>query len=85
MQLFLQSNHINSFEKKLQKKMFLVGDEFSEFIERLNISIPKEVLVVVFTSVYIGLVKYSYTSEDELDIEKLQTISLKSSYRVLLK
>lgn len=71
MQLILPSNHINSFEKKLQENMlFLVGDEFSEFIERLNISIPKEVLVVVLTSVYIGLVKYSYTSEDELDIEK---------------
>ncbi|WP_166626414.1 TetR/AcrR family transcriptional regulator [Jeotgalicoccus sp. S0W5] len=71
MQLILQSNYINSFEKKLQDKMlFIVEGEFSEHLQRMHYDIPKEVLVVVFTSIFIGLVKYSYTSEDELDIEK---------------
>ena len=70
--LLMRSSHSASFQAKLRDKLkFVVTEKIFPNFENLELQIPTDLLVILFTSISLSLAEYAQQSEMPIDAEKL--------------
>ena len=70
--LLMRSSHSASFQAKLRDKLkFVVTEKIFPNFENLELQIPTDLLVILFTSISLSLAEYAQQSETPIDAEKL--------------
>ena len=70
--LLMRSSHSASFQAKLRDKLkFVVTEKIFPNFENLELQIPTDLLVILFTSISLSLAEYAQQSETAIDAEKL--------------
>ena len=72
LQLILKSSHNSSFQAKLRSKAKLILEEkiFPKF-NNLELNIPKDLFLIMFTSSVLSIAEYAFQSETPIDAEQL--------------
>ena len=70
--LLMRSSHSASFQAKLRDKLkFVVTEKIFPNFENLELQIPTDLFVILFTSISLSLAEYAQQSETPIDAEKL--------------
>jgi len=72
LQLLLKSSHNSSFQVKLRSKLKLVlTEKLLPKFNNLELNIPTDLLLMIFTSSALSIAEYAYQSETPIDSEQL--------------
>ena len=72
LQLILKSSHNSSFQAKLRSKLKLViKEKILPIFNDLELTIPIDLFIMIFTSAVLSIAEYSYQSDDPIDAEEL--------------
>ena len=72
LQLLMRSSHSASFQAKLRDKLkFVVTEKIFPNFENLELQIPTDLLVILFTSISLSLAEYAQQSKKPIDAEQL--------------
>ena len=70
--LLMRSSHSASFQAKLRDKLkFVVTEKIFPNFENLELQIPTDLLVILFTSISLSLAEYAQQSETPIDAQQL--------------
>jgi len=70
--LLMRSSHSASFQAKLRDKLkFVVTEKIFPNFENLELQIPTDLLVILFTSISLSLAEYAQQSKTPIDAEQL--------------
>lgn len=72
LQLLMRSSHSASFQAKLRDKLkFVITEKVFPNFENLELQIPTDLFVILFTSISLSLVEYAQQSETPIDAQQL--------------
>lgn len=72
LKLLLKSSHNASFQTKLREKMkFVITEKVFPKLENLELEIPTDLFIIIFTSTALSIAEYAYQSENPIDADKL--------------
>ena len=72
LQLLLKSSHNASFQTKLREKIKLVLiEKIFPSLEKVELDIPIDLFVMIFTSVSLSMAEFAHQSEKPIDTEQL--------------
>ena len=72
LQLLMRSSHSASFQAKLRDKLkFVITEKVFPNFENLELQIPTDLFVILFTSISLSLAEYAQQSETPIDAQQL--------------
>ena len=72
LQLLMRSSHSASFQAKLRDKLkFVITEKVFPNFQNLELQIPTDLFVILFTSISLSLAEYAQQSETPIDADQL--------------